>query len=274
EEPATWNPETVLIVDEDSPCYTACDRRLHSPLVYEMRSQYFRMGAPFGIHLLSDLVAGNVPPAKVYFFANCYRLDAVQREAVLRTTRGKTAVWFYGGGFLGETADDANLLQMTGMTVKRSAPKPGKVAPENPAQGLASGLETPFGTETVLDPLWTVEEPESEVIARYSSGAVAVAAKQTPDGLRVYIGVLHCPAKLLRNILNASGVHVYTETDDVVLTDGHFFSVTATAEGTKSLLFAQPETVTDILDNSVLAEKTVQLPLDMVRGETRLFMLR
>ncbi|HOC70044.1 MAG TPA: beta-galactosidase [Candidatus Hydrogenedentes bacterium] len=274
ETPATWEPEVALIVDEDSPNYAACTAHFHSPLVYEMRSQYFRMGAPFGIHLLSDLVAGNVPPAKVYFFANCYRLDAGQREAVLQATRGKTAVWFYGGGFLGETADDANIHQMTGMQVKRSAPEPGKVAPEKPAQGLASGLEAPFGTETVLDPLWAVEEPGAEVIARYGSGAVAVAAKQTPDGLRVYNGTLHCPAKLLRNILNASGVHVYSDSDDIILTDGRFFSITATAEGTKSLLFAQTATVTDILDNSVLAEKTVQLPLDMVRGETRLLLLR
>jgi len=274
EAPAAWEPEVALIVDEDSPNYTACDSRFHSPLVYEMRSQYFRMGAPFGIHLLSDLVTGNVPPAKVYFFANCYRLDSKQREAVLRATRGKTAVWFYGGAFLNDTADDANIAQMVGMQVKRNAPESGKVIPEKSEQGLAAGLETPFSKETVLDPLWAVDESGVDVIARYASGAIAAAAKRTPDGLCVYIGALHCPAKLLRNILTASEVHVYTDSDDIILTDGRFLSITATAEGPKTVRLARQATVMDLLDNTVPAENSDCIHLDMAFGETRLLMIQ
>jgi beta-galactosidase len=211
DEPARWAPDVALIVDEDSPNYAASTIQLSCPLVYEMRSQYFRMGAPFGIYLLSDLVAGNVPPAKAYFFANCYRLDARQREAVLQATRGKTAVWFYGGGFLSDTASDANMIQMVGLQLRRGAPESGKVLPEKTSNGLAAGLNEPFKNETTLDPLWVVDEPAADIIARYPSGAPAVASKQTGDGLRVYVGALHCPAKLLRNILAASGVHVYSD---------------------------------------------------------------
>ncbi len=273
-EPARWAPDVALIVDEDSPDYAACTIQLSCPLVYEMRSQYFRMGAPFGIYLLSDLVAGRVPPSKVYFFANCYRLDARQREAVLRSTRGKTAVWFYGGGFLSDTARDENIVQMTGLKLRRGAPECGKVTPEKASQGLAAGLETPFRNETFLDPLWTVDDPDAEVIARYPSGGAAVAAKQTPDGLRVYIGALHCPAKLLRTILMASGVHVYSDSDDVVLTDGRFFSISATSAGKKHLFFPQPCNVINALDTTVVAQDVNRLELDLTLGETRMFLLQ
>lgn len=274
EEPATWNPETVLIVDEDSPRYTACDRRLHSPLVYEMRSQYFRMGAPFSIFLLSDLVAGKVPPAKAYFFANGHHLDARQREAIAQATKGRTAVWFYGGGFLGDRADDANITEVTGIPVKRIPPESGRALPVSAEEGLAGSMSEPFGTETVLDPLWTVDAPDAEIIARYSSGNVAAAAKHTPDGLRVYIGALHCPARLLRNILKASGVHVYSDSDDVLLTDGRLLGLTATAPGNKTLSLPRPATVTDALSGAVIAEETTTFALDMTTGETRLFLLR
>ncbi len=272
-EPSQWQPDVALIVDEDSPNYTACAQPLHSPLVYEMRSQCFRMGAPFNIYLLSDLVAGNVPPANVYFFANCFRLDTKQREVVLQATRGKTAVWFYGGGFLNDTARDENISQMTGLQLKRGTPEIGKVTPVKSSEGLAAGLEAPFRNETMLDPLWTVDDSDAEIIAQYPSGGAAVAAKQTPEGLRVYAGALHCPAKLLRNILKVSNVHVYSDSDDVVLTDGHFFSLTATSAGEKHIVFPKSFTVVNALDNTVVSQEVNQLDLDLALGETRLFLL-
>lgn len=273
DEPACWAPEVALVVDEASPCYTACTSKMNSPQVYEMRSQYYRMGAPFGIYLLSDLVEGKVPPAKVYFFANAYRLDDRQREAVLAVTRGKTAVWFYGGGFLNESADDENMSQMIGLKLKRGTPESGKVIPEKTASPLAAGLNEPFRTETALDPLWVVDEPEADILGRYSSGGAAVAAKQTPDGLRVYIGTLHCPAKLLRNILRASGVHVYNDSDDIVLTDGRFLGLSATSAGLKHVSLPRACAVVNALDGKEVARDTKQLDLELALGETRLFLL-
>lgn len=273
-EPACWAPEVALIVDEESPCYAAGTLQLSSPLVYEMRSQYFRMGAPFGIYLLSDLVAGTVPPAKAYFFANCYRLDARQRETVLQATRGKTAVWFYGGGFLGDTASDANLIQMAGLSLRRGTPEPGKVTPVQTTRGLAAGLHEAFHNESLLDPLWVVDDPEAEIIGSYPSGGTAVAAKQTPDGLRVYIGALHCPAQLLRNIVAASGVHIYNDTGDVILADDHFVSMTATSAGRKHLALPRSCTVSDALDGQHVLQDVSELDLDLALGETRMFLMQ
>ncbi len=272
-EPAQWNPDVALIVDEESPAYAACTIQLACPLVYEMRSQYFRMGAPFGIYLLSDLVAGRVPPAKVYFFQNCYRLDDSQREAVLKAVRGATTVWFYGGGFLNDTAGDVNMSQMTGIQLRRGTPAPGRVVPEQTEHGLASGLTEPFRCETLLDPVWVADEPGAEVIARNPSGGVAAAAKQTADGLRVYIGALHVPARLLRNILSVSGVHVYCHSDDMVLTDGRFLSITATTAGRKELFLPRTCTVSDALTGEFVTESVTRLDLDLALGETRLLLL-
>lgn len=273
DEPAQWQPEVALIVDEDSPAYGACNSAVANPLVYQMRSQYFRLGTGFGMYYLSDLVAGRIPPMKAYFFANCYHLDAKQRQAVLRATRGKTAVWFYGGGFLSDNAADANMRELIGLNLERAEPEVGRVTPSGDREGLAAGLRDPFGTDTRLDPLWTVNDPAAEVIARYPSGAAAVAAKQTPEGLRVYVGALHCPARLLRDIARASGVHLYSNTDDVVLTDGRFLALSATSAGRKRLTFPGPRTVVSALDSQVVAEDVTRLELELQHGETRLYLL-
>jgi hypothetical protein len=273
-EPAPWSPDVVLIVDETSPLYTACTNALHSPLVYQMRSNFFRLGTSFRIHLLSDLLEGRIPRPKVYFFANCYHLDAVQRAVIQWMTRGRTAVWFYGGGFLGTRADDANITAVTGMTIVRSAAKPGNVTPDPAGGALTEGLSEVFGTDTVLDPVWKVLEDGVAVLGRYDNGDVAAAAKRTPAGLRVYIGALHCPAKLLRNILRASGVHLYCDSDDVVLTDGKFLGFIATSPGPKHLTFRAPCSVVRLLDGQEIARDVSSLDLVMEFGETKLYLLK
>jgi len=273
DEPARWAPEVALIVDEASPCYTKCTRDLHSPLVYQMRSQYFRLGAPFGIYLLSDLVKGRVPPAKAYFFANCFHLDARQRAAVKKATRGKTAVWFYGGGFLSDHASEANMTDVIRLELARSDPLPGKVTPQPAGGKLAEGLAEEFGTDAKLDPRWVVSEPGVEVLGRYADGGIAAAAKRTPDGLRVYIGALHCPAKLLRNVVKDAGVHVYSDSDDVVLTDGRFLCITATTAGPKRIEFPHRCDVLGALDGKRLARGVTHLDVEMQLGEARTYLL-
>jgi len=273
DQPASWAPEVALIVDEQSPFYTRCDRSLHSPLVYGMRSQYFRMGTPFSIHLLSDLAQAKVPPAKAYFFANCYHLDDATRQAVLDATRGKTAVWFYGGGFLSNDASEASMAQMLGMNLQRGTPQPGTVTPDPAAAGLAEGLTKAFGGETVLDPIWSVTDADAGILGRYADGTSAVASRQTPDGLRVYIGALNCPARLLRNVLKAGGVHLYSDSDDVILADEHFLAVTATSEGAKTISLPRRCKVTSVPDGALIAEAAETLSMEMKLGETRMFAL-
>ena len=271
--PARWSPDVVLIVDEKSPCYAKCDRTIQSPMVYQMRSQFFRCGTAFRIHLLSDLVAGKVPPAKAYFFANCYHLNDVERQAVLAATADKTAVWFYGGGFLNEDASCDNMTSITGLMMQPTAAQSGTVTLEK-AGWLAQGLTDDFGNPSQLEPCWTSAEEDMDVAALYAGGVPAVFGKQTPQGLRVYIGTPHCPARLLRNILKRSGIHLYSDGDDVILTDGEFLSVTATSAGHKVLSFEEPCDVLNALDGTVVAEAVQRLELDLELGETRMFTLR
>lgn len=277
--PARWAPQVALIVDEQSPWYTRCDRALHSPLVYQMRSQFFRLGVPFAIYLLGDLVEGRVPPMEAYFFANAFRLNPYQRAAIARTTHGKTTVWFYGGGFLDDDASEANMAQAIGMSVARGEPQPGRVNPQvadgdELAARLAEGLQEAFGTDTTLDPLWVVTDDEAQVVGRYADGGAAVAARMTPEGLRVYIGALHCPAKLLRNILKASGLRLYSDSDDVILTDGEFLTFVATSAGPKRVEFPARRDVVNALDGTEVARGVEFLEFEAKLGETRMLLLK
>lgn len=280
QEPARWAPQVAVIVDEASPDYTRCGQPFLRPLVYEMRSQLNRLGAPVGFYLLSDLVAGKLPPTKTYLFLNCFHLDAAQRAAIRQATRGQTAVWFYGGGFLtDEAASEANMTDATGLSFARLTPRGGAVTTASKA-GLCEGLpekwgpDTDWGQAVSLDPAWGVTDADARPLARFADGAVAAAARETPEGLRVYLGTLSCPAKLLRNIVKASGVHVYCDSDDVVLTDGEFLCLSASSAGPKELRFPRRCTVTRALDGTVVARDVESLKVNMQWGETQMWVLQ
>jgi len=273
--PATFAPEVAVIVDEVSPYYTKCTSALHSPLVYQMRSQMARLGAPVRIHLLSDLEAGRVPSAKAYLFLNCFRLSDGQRQAIARVTTGRAAIWFYGGGFLGDGAASATaageleerMSDAVGLPLRRIGSQPG-------TSRLAEG-DGSIGTDLTLEPCWAVDEGAgTEVIARYADGSIAAAWGETGEGLRAYIGALHCPAGVLRPLLRRAGVHLYATTDDVVLADDRFLGLAATSAGVKRIRLPRQATVTDLLSGEVLGEGIDRFELTMALGETRLLGLR
>lgn len=269
--PTTFAPEIAVIVSETSPLYTKCTAELHSPLVYQMRSECFRLGAPVRIHLLSDLAAGKVPPAKAYLFLNGYHLTDIERSAIRRECAGAFTLWLYGAGFLNETADVANMSEATGLSLVPGRPQAGRVVPE--PGPLTAGVTGPFGTDTVLDPVWSVQEgPGIQVIGRYPDGSTAAA--YNPRQKTAYVGALHVPARLLRNILREAGVHLYADTDDVVLGDREFLAIAATHAGTKTIALPRLCHVVDALTGEIVAASAQEFSLEMQLGETRLLLLR
>ncbi len=165
-------------------------------------------------------------------------------------------------------------LGVTGLPLVGSAVQPGRVTPELSGGALTEGLTEVFGTGSLLDPLWRVLEDGVNVLGRYANGGAVAAAKRTSAGLRVYIGALQCPARLLSNILRVSGVHLYADSDDVLLTDGKFLGFVATSPGSKHLMFSAPSTVVRLFAGREVARGVSSLDVVMELGETRLYFLR
>jgi hypothetical protein len=273
-EPATFAPEVAVIVDERSPFAIATSATIMRPQCYHLRGRLYRMGAPIGVHYLGDLLSGKLPPSKVYIFLDPFHLDRAARDRIAEVTAQKTAVYFYGSGFLGEgEADDRLVSELIGMLVARVEAKSAEVTFVQGDDRLLAGLSPqPFGTRAKLSPLWAVEPAEGVTpLAVLPSGQALVAAKRDAAGLRVYVGTTDAPAALLRNILKSSGVHVYVDSDDVVSADDRFLALTATAGGRKHVVLPRPTTVRDLYEGRVLGKAISQFDVQMAEGETRLY---
>ena len=273
--PTTFAPEVTIIVDERSTFAIASTRTMMRPQAYMIRQRLYRMGTPIQVHYLGDLLSGKVPPSKVYIFLNAFSLDTQARERIAQTVRGRTAVFFYGNGFLGDRADDALLSELIGMPVSRVESDTAEATFLEGEHRLLDGLaRDPFGSKAKLAPLWTIKPaPGITPLAVLPSGDTLVAAAEDATGLRVYIGTTDVPTALLRNVIKASNVHLYVDSDDVVSADTHFLALTATEEGDKRVFLPGPTTVRDVFDDSILAKNATSLEIPMKQGETRLFAL-
>jgi len=273
--PACWSPEVAVVVDEAGPLYLGNQPNVMARLASEMRTQLYRMGAPFAIYLLSDLTAGKVPLAKAYLFLGCFCLSSADRRAIAEQVRDRTTVWFYGSGYLSERASADHIAELVGMKITQTPPPPnGMVTPEKNGSLVAGLAESQFGCADRLTPVWTVGEgPNIEVIGRFSNSQVAAASTVRGRGRSVYIGTLTAPSALLRNILKAAGVHIYVDTPDVLLTDGRFLSITASQAGRKVLRFPSARRVLELPEGQEIAASMDQLPIEMMLGETRSYQL-
>ncbi len=224
-----YRPEIAVIVDEKSCFYLSRSGVLGNVLLGLFRREWYRIGAPCGIYLLDDLVDGRVPPARVYIFLDTFALDKHQIRGIRRYAcrKGCTLVWMYASGIVrnGKTAV-GNIYEVTGIKLVEDAQADGRIT-------LADG--TSFDAHHGgLDPSFAVEDPDVQVLARYTSGGhIAVAAKKIGGWTSVYSGVLQLPASLLRDIAEQAGVHIYCDTGDIVAVGNGVVGIHSCANGSK-----------------------------------------
>lgn len=233
--PAAWNPEVAVVVDERSTWYT---QKWLPALNGGFRLEYYRMGTNFRILFLEDVLAGRAKLPKVTMFLNCLYLTPQDREKVKREIKGKTAVWFYGSGYLSNKGASAqNMTDLTGFSLKETASGPTTMRFESGA-AMADGLTTMDYKNEDAAPRWSINpEPTIKPFARYADGSIAAASRDMEGGGRsLYLGTFGCPAKVVRNILKDAGVRIYVDSDDMLDTDGRFVSLTASSAGLKTIL--------------------------------------
>jgi len=270
-----YSPQIAVVADERSPLYTAANSTLSSPLLYNLRAQFNRIGAPVGIYLLSDLVAGRVPESRLYVFPDAFVLTGEQRAALARILHRdhKVAVWLYGAGFIQDTADTRYMTELLEMPVVRGEkPQPLEVRWENTDDPLLNGLQgQTLAAGKPVVPLGLGEPADRcRVLGRFTqNGQAAGAVREESDYCTVYAGTLTVPAGLLRNCARKAGVFLYVESDEVIQTDGRWLFITATNPGRKQVRLPRPVSLRDALNGQVLVTRTDLWNVDLQAGETR-----
>ncbi|MFW6438382.1 MAG: beta-galactosidase, partial [Armatimonadota bacterium] len=120
----------AVVVDEDTPAaYLSHEIQAMQWLVSRQKSVFDRVGAPWSVYLLDDVVAGRVPKMRAYFFLNCFEMTDEERAYIDQELKsdGRTLTWFYAPGYIDEDLDVARISELTGMDFREieEMPRPG-----------------------------------------------------------------------------------------------------------------------------------------------------
>ncbi len=268
EERIPFRPEVAAVIDERSMIETSASAwAVTEPGIYQVRRPLGRMGAPYGQYLLDDVLRGRVQ-ARLYVFLNAWQLSAGQRKELRRQTRGSCRVWCYAPGVHegDQTSPDA-MREVTGFRLVPVSPDRAWAAPTT--HGKQLGLETSFGAERPVTPLFAVADatPE-ETLATYTDGSVAVALRRVSDGWSIFVGAPGLTSDLLRLAARKAGVHLYTRTDCNVYANGPIVALHASRDGPITLDLARRGRIYDARSGDFLG-KGPSLTLPLKRGETR-----
>ncbi len=280
-----YQPEIAVVVDEASLCHLSYGNTVTLPLLSQMRYELYRIGAPLGFYLLSDVCSGKVEHARMYLVLNAFAPTEAQRRALKELIRkGKMVVWFYAPGYVrNNSASAEHITDLTGIRVVEKEQIPSGIAYTGAAimarrAGVSLDSREEFGVREPHSPGFVVQDASAHTLATFlATGEVAVAIKRVERGWSVYFGTLRAGVYLLRALAKKAGVHLYQSyREPVVCMGSGLLALHGTQQSTWEQSISLPElaTVYDPLRGETLKQQTCSLSLRIDKGETRLLRLQ
>lgn len=263
-------PEIGVFVDPES-FYWMRSTTANSALILNQITTMPQSGAPWDFCLLSDIADARLPDYKLYVFLNAFRVDAAQREAIVRKLKrnNATALFVYAPGWF--DADGPSLDNMRALTGIRIAKDDAEGAPQITLDGDTAIL----GAKNLnVSPLFYADDPDAQVLGRLvGSSRPGLVAKKMDGWTSIYSAAMTLPPSLMRRIARDAGVHIWLETDDALYTDGQFLGVHAATDGAKRILLPSRCKATNAITGKDVPVENRTVTLPMKRAETVLLSL-
>ena len=274
-------PTLAVVADETSRFYQQCDKKMNEVLLNQVRDCAVRAGVPTTFYLLRDVIDKKVPPAQVYLFLNAFRLTSQDREqlhAVLQETK-PAVIWMYAPGYIDKTASAENISATTRIRTKMfDGPAQAGSVWLLPANWI--GKDEEFGPPLEVQPLFYIQDPDTNVIANFrASGKASVAMSFFEDSwTSIFCAEPSLTTPVLRQILRLLELPVIFQVTPVKFYDATYF-------GTNLLAFHAKETgerivelericdVQDLLAAEIGWPRKGTLNIPLKTGETRLLRL-
>jgi hypothetical protein len=287
------NAEVAVILDEETFKYFGDGEPLFNALLTAQKQWHLGfIGAPWEPYLLTDIDNRDMKDFKVYLFLNTFRVTPEQKKAIHKklAKNGAVAIWVYAPGYIQE--DELSLKMMsdlTGINLKEDDTA-GELTVEisdfdHPyTKGLSLGyrygtdvdvagiiryydhqiyLKDPRDPSLVRDlpgfsisPQFYADDPEVAVLGNLISvQKPGLAVKKMKAGwTSLYSSAPVIPAALLRNIMRDAGVHIYSNSDDVVYANSTALCIYSPSGGMRTVKLPGKLKVTNLLENRVLAD--------------------
>lgn len=252
--------EIAVFVDSKSYSYFSLDHYALYELVYNQREALGLMGAPYHLYLTDDITHRDfdVDGYKLFIFLNNVVIDEDTRNEInyKLKRKGKTLLWVF-------LQDYFSSISVTDFDV---------------VYNKESGYIQAEYKDTVFPASW-VQCPEfseydistSRIIARQKDGNRPVCAVKSFDYNSIYCTVPGLSAKLLTDIADLSGVHIYCYSQDVIYADSRYIFFHAKTAGDKKIYLPQKARLYDALTDELVSDTCPYYDFKAEQYETRIF---
>jgi hypothetical protein len=274
--------EVAVLIDDDSLWHESMRNDLNRAGVFYQRVFGLpRFGAPHDIYLLDDLLAGRLPPYKLYIFLNAWHLDDGRRAALRRQLAANraTAVWVYGAGYLNEQPDLANMTDLNGITFDMTdhpwATQLHVTDFDHPiTRGLPQDLF--WGTHSSLGPVFHAKDPGArtlgQVVTALGRCKPGFVIKDMDGWTSIWLAAPGIPAPVLRGIARHAGVHLFNAQGDVLHASRSLLGVHTTSGGPRTFsLPRRVEVVFDLYGDRELARDTSEFGVELAPAASALY---
>ncbi|MFW5866602.1 MAG: beta-galactosidase [Armatimonadota bacterium] len=266
----------AVVVDEDTPAaYLSHQIEAMHWLVYMQKSVFDRVGAPWNVYLLDDVVAGRVPKMRAYFFLNCFQMDDTERAYIDEELKsdGRTLAWFYAPGYIEDDLDVARISQVTGMDFRKIEQMRSWDIRLNAEHPWAEGIIDADARQPKIEigPVFVPDEEGLDVVGRWTDGGEpGLAVRRFDDWTSVYSAAPILSPMLLKRICEDAGVRIPVAGTEPAYVSRSLIGLHSAVERTETLTFDEPTRVIDLVTGEILAAAATELEVEVGGPDTRL----
>jgi hypothetical protein len=294
---ATQPVSEVALITSNTDQYYRRPENIYGNLYAEAIRQWILpyTSTPFDDYILEDFDSID-RPYKVYIFSNAQYVPSELRAKIRAKLKADnaTALWFHAAGYIDETGHSLdNMKALTGIEFGMDTQRDFiQVELTSSGHNLLKGVDAQdYGSDISPEffqsdltwiawnkeieqyrftPRFFAEDERAEALGDLRGvGPGGLVVKQA-DGFRsVYSAAPMPPSKLLENLFRDAGVHVYSESADLVYANSGYVFIVASDDGSRVVKLPRVCKVSDAFQGTVLANSADSVRLDMKHGEVR-----
>lgn len=278
-------PGLAVLVDDESIRRFSNSNRLVFSMNYEARQRHWsRTGCAYEVYHVDDVASPNFPLHPVIMVTNGYCLSDRQVEAIRTRVKqnNATLIWIGAPGVQADKQFDlARAEKITGFRIKavdaEAIPRLNITRPDHPwvagvnAFGGGPHDYDDSGSRAIGPQFYVDPRPEDVVLGISDALALPSLVVSTVEGVpSLYCAAPYLPYKLLRNVLESAGAHVFAPAGDVVHAAGQLLLIHTYVGGKRMIRpVCKAETAVDLIEGLILEWNRLEIAIDLQKIDTR-----
>lgn len=266
--------EIAFIIDEESMNYTQYgDNAYIMSLLWTTYCEAARMGAPYDVYLLDDVLKDSFPEYKTYVFMNCFSdKDGKLKKAAEKLRKNNAVqVWCYAPGYItGKGFSVGNIKEITGINIKQNTTHDVlRPAVSGNGSSITAGCGKIAFNAIKTEPSFSVDDAGAETLI--TAGGRAVMAVKKFDNYSSVYTMVPLTKELLQGLCDYAGVHVYSRTYDVFSASKGFIMLHNSTNGKKKVSLPGRYDVVELFSGREVGKGITEFTEDFDKQTTRIY---